>query len=225
MGVPDISDLPLVYRIEPTRLTSINPNPLLILLHGRGSDEHDLLGIVPAAVPDFLVVSVRAPYRFPYGGYTWFDLENMDTPNLNQLEESVDLLSRFVVEIQQLHRVDPSNIYFFGFSMGAMIALETALSKPAAINGVVAHSGGILRAELLPQRKAQLRSLSIFIAHGINDPVIPVSMARQTNELLLHANARIQYREYPIQHTISEESLRDASLWLREQLVSSRMDG
>jgi phospholipase/carboxylesterase len=220
-----MADMPLVYEVEPQRKNTVEPDPVIVLLHGRGADERDLLSLVPPAVPDFFIVSVRAPYRFPYGGYTWFDLENIGDPNLDQIEESAGLLSKFLVEIQTLHRIDPDNIFLFGFSMGAMMALEIALRTPAKIKGIVAHSGCVLRAALLPHQSEQLRSLSIFVAHGTYDPVIPVWIARESSEFLRQAHVPVHYREYPIEHTISDESLRDASLWLRDQLTPQGVDG
>jgi phospholipase/carboxylesterase len=215
-------DLPLAYEVVPMSKDLASPHPLLVLLHGRGADEHDLLSVVPPTVPDFFVVSVRAPYRFPYGGYTWFDLENIEDPNLDQLSESAGLLSRFLDGIRKVHGVDPDSIFLFGFSMGAIMALEVALRGSVQVTGVVAHSGCIVRAETLPYSSEQLHSPSIFIAHGIHDPVVPVWLARQSHEFLRQANLRVQYQEYPIQHTISEKSLRDASLWLLDQLALKR---
>jgi phospholipase/carboxylesterase len=217
-------NLPLAYEVAPMSKDPASPHPLLVLLHGRGADEHDLLRVVPPTVPDFFVVSVRAPYRFPYGGYTWFDLENIEDPNPDQLIESVGLLSKFLDEIRKVHGVDPDNIFLFGFSMGAIMALEVALRGSVRVTGVVAHSGCIARAEPIPHRSDPLHSPSIFIAHGTHDPVVPVWLARQSHEFLRQANLRVQYREYPIQHTISEESLRDASLWLLDQLAFERSD-
>lgn len=213
--------LPLIYEVAPRRKDRTDPQPLLLLLHGRGSDEHDLLSLVPSSVPDFLVVSVRAPYQFPYGGFTWFDLEDLENPDLDQLTESRRLLASFLSAIQNVERIDPNNIFLFGFSMGAMMALEVALRELVKIKGIVAHSGGILRSEQLPFPVQQLRNLSIFFAHGTYDPVIPVELARQSYEILRQANFRIQYQEYSIEHTVSEESLRDVSRWLRDQLIAN----
>lgn len=207
----------LYYRVAQFDTHQPKPAPTLIFLHGRGSDENDLLDLASDLDSRFLAISVRAPFRFPYGGYTWFSMDEMGNPDIEQLIESRRLLVKVLDNIQTAQPVDRNNIFLFGFSMGAMVALDLALQSPYQFKGVVAHSGLVLQNEQLSYSFHKVHTASFFIAHGTYDPIVPIGLARNSYELL-RANTRVQYREYPIQHTISDESLHDILFWLREHI-------
>ena len=136
---------PLQYKVISPPVISSNMHPLLILLHGRGTDENDLLGIANAFSSDFIFVSIRGPYAFPYGGYTWFEADDRGNFNIDQLLSSGDLIIQCLDEIEKTYQVDPHRTFLFGFSMGAMVSLTTALFFPQRIKAVVAHSGLLLQ--------------------------------------------------------------------------------
>lgn len=208
----------LFYKVAPLNAIETCHHPLLVLLHGRGTDENDLLGLTSSFDPRFLVVSVRAPFRFPHGGYTWFDLDEQIGVNTDQIIEGCNALIRCLDEVQQKYSVDSKRIFLFGFSMGAMMSLAVSLSNPDQFRGVVAHSGMLMQDDKLKYRWNDLKGISFFIAHGKNDPIVPVDLGRQANQRLLQADAKVVYHEYPIQHTISEDSLKDAAIWLQSNL-------
>jgi len=208
----------LFYKVAPLNSNEVGPHPTLILLHGRGTDENDLLDLTSSFDPRLLVVSIRAPFKFPYGGYTWFDLDEQNGVNADQLIEGCDALIKCLDDIQQKYLVDLRRIFLFGFSMGAMMSLTVSLCNPKRFKGVVAHSGLLPQIDKLKYRWNDLNEISFFIAHGTYDPIVPVEMSRQTHQRLVDAKADVLYREYPIQHTISEESLIDAATWLQTKI-------
>jgi len=208
----------LISKIAPISSGESGLHPALILLHGRGTDENDLLELATYLDPHLLVASVRAPYRFQYGGYTWFDLDEKSTVNIDQLLNSRDSFFRWLDDFQQNHPVDPNRLFLFGFSMGAMVSLAISLSNPKQFKGTIAHSGMLLQNEQLPYQWNDLGGLSFFIAHGSEDPIVPVELGREAHRKLTQVNANALYREYPIQHTISDESLSDISTWLQQQI-------
>lgn len=209
---------PLFYKVAPLSCDESGPHPTLILLHGRGTDENDLLGLTSSFDPRLLVVSIRAPYRFPYGGYTWFDLDEQNGVNMDQLIEGCNALIQCLDDVQQKHSVDVKRIFLFGFSMGAMMSLTVSLSHPNRFKGVVAHSGMLPHDDKLKYRWNDLGGISFFIAHGTYDPIVPVEMGRKAHQRFMDAKADVSYHEYPIQHTISEESLNDAAVWLQKKI-------
>ncbi len=211
----------LFTRIAPISSALPAPHPLLVLLHGRGSDENDLLGLLPALDPRFLVASARAPRSFEYGGYTWCDLHEPGRLQEEQFAESQGQLAETIGSLCGTQPVDPERVFLLGFSMGAMMALAFALSRPERARGVVAHSGYLPEGERLTYRWNELAPTGIFMAHGTVDPVVPVQLARQSRQRLEAAGAHLTYREYPIPHTISDESLRDLSAWLSDSLGRS----
>jgi phospholipase/carboxylesterase len=208
----------LFSKIAPLSSNESGPHPALIFLHGRGTDENDLLELTSYLDPHFLIASVRAPYRFSYGGYTWFDLDEKSTVNIDQLINSRDSFFQWLDDFLKNNPIDSSRLFLFGFSMGAIMSLAISLSNPKRFKGIVAHSGMLPQDEQLSYQWNDLGNLSFFIAHGSQDPIVPVELGRQAHRRLLQANADVIYREYPIQHTISDESLSDVSIWLQKQI-------
>jgi len=210
----------LVHKVRPPATSSPTKSPALILLHGRGTNEDDLLGLADFLDPRFFIVSARAPYRFEEGhdSYTWFGLQEIGKPDALQFNESLRRLNQFIDDVKTGYPIDPARVFLLGFSMGSIMSFAVALTQPNAVRGIVAHSGYIPESVSLQFAWPQLASLSVFVAHGLHDPVIPIEKARRTQELLSKTGADLTYKEYPIQHTISEESLADLSQWLQKKL-------
>lgn len=206
----------LHYKYLPS-LSSAEKKPVLILLHGRGTDENDLIGLAPYFESSFHIYSVRAPFPFEFGGYMWCDIDDSGTINTSQLVESRALLERFIQSVQHLPDVDGRRIFLFGFSLGALMALDVGISGNIGQTVIVAHSGFYAGSEDDIQKKEK-STVQIFLAHGSYDPVVPVEMARQSYQLFQRYNLPVVFREYPIEHTISEDSLMESIQWLREHL-------
>jgi phospholipase/carboxylesterase len=219
MNVDRISTT-LVHKVRPPAASGITKSPAVILLHGRGTNEDDLLTLADYLDPRFFFVSARAPYRFDdqAGSYTWFGLQEIGRPDPQQFAEAYGFLSQFVEDVKKGYPIDPQNVYLLGFSMGSIMSFALALTQPRAVRGIVAHSGYIPETVSLQFAWRELAPLSVFIAHGIHDPVIPIDKARRAQELISQTAAVLTYREYPIPHTISEESLADLSQWLQKRL-------
>ena len=211
----------LIHKVLPSSTPQEEQQPALIMLHGRGTNEDDLLGLAEYLDPRFLIVGARAPFPFEFGGFAWYQISDIGTPDAGQFEESYDRLSKFVQDVKAGYPVDPGRIFLLGFSMGSIMSLALSLSKPGLFNGVVAHSGYVPENASLKFRWDELAGLGVFVAHGIDDPVIPIEFGRRTRDLLTKSPADLTYREYPIGHTISEESLADFSSWLRKRLEVS----
>jgi phospholipase/carboxylesterase len=208
----------LLYKvIEPRRSTGAK-SPAIILLHGRGADENDLLGLSQYLDERLMVFSVRAPYPFEYGGYTYFQLDDDGTAEPTMFLEGYNKLVGFVDGIRTLAEIDAGRVYLLGFSMGTIMAYALSLTHPEQFAGVIAQSGFVRDHPQLEFRWNHLNGCSFIITHGIQDPIIPVSLARKTKELFAKSNADFVYNEYPMGHEISGESLADVSEWLRKQL-------
>ncbi|MFA6468763.1 MAG: dienelactone hydrolase family protein [Bacteroidota bacterium] len=182
------------------------------MLHGRGSDEHDLFGLKSHLDPRLDIYSLRAPFEFDWGGYTWFDLfEDGSVDEKSFLHSKNEILS-FLAPLKT------EKLFLLGFSMGAIMSYAIALTQPKLCAGILALSGFAPK-ELEPEYKLnELQDLSIFISHGLNDPVIPIASARKTNALLSTSNAHVTYSEYPMAHQINDECLGDIQRWLRDRL-------
>jgi phospholipase/carboxylesterase len=210
---------------EPGRGGQTAP-PLLLLLHGIGSNEEDLFGLAPYLDERFLVVSARAPVSLAYGGYGWFRIDF--TPrgmvaDVEQAKQSLAMLPGFVDELVETYGADGRRVYLMGFSQGAMMSLASTLTSPEKVAGVVAMSGRLPRQVLglEPDREA-LTGTPVFVTHGLYDPVLPIENGRAVRDYLAGLPVELTYHEYPMAHEVSMESLRDVTAWLTQVLDSSR---
>lgn len=215
-------DLSLVHRTIPARSGSA-PHPGLLLLHGRGTDESDLLSLGHELDDRLFVVSARAPFRFPWGGYAWYGLDpsGVGFPEPRGLESSLDLLRSFLGEIMEAYPIDPARFYTAGFSMGSVMAGTLGLVEPERVAGAMILSGYLPLHSGLAFRPDDATGHPFFQGHGSLDPVIPVSFGRETAEYLRGTPVDLTYREYPIAHAIGPQELDDMRSWMESALDKS----
>src|SRR5438477_5451261 len=108
--------------------------PRLILLHGRGADEADLMGLEGALDPRLTIVSARAPFRLG-PGYAWYGMEQIGAPDRNTLHASLEELWTFVSGLPSAYGIDPQRLYLLGFSQGAVMSAALALTVPDKVRG------------------------------------------------------------------------------------------
>lgn len=208
---------------EPSRMVQTAP-PLLLLLHGIGSNEEDLFGLAPYLDERFLVVSARAPVALDYGGFGWFRIDF--TPggmiaDVEQAKRSLAMLPGFIDGLVETYGADGRRVYPMGFSQGAMMSLALTLTSPERVAGVVAMSGRLPKQDLgLEPDEEAVAGKPILVTHGIYDPVLPVENGRSVRDYLSELPVELTYREYPMAHEVSMESLRDVTQWLTEALDS-----
>jgi phospholipase/carboxylesterase len=184
----------------------------LVLLHGFGADEHDLLPIGHELDARLHVVSLRAPVELDFGGRAWFNLQQ--TPDGFAFDPAeVDEAVRLAREaIEDVARKSPRPL-IGGFSQGAGMALSVAVERPDLASGVIALSSVPPRSRK-PAMPGALRGLPVFVAHGLHDPLIAVEVGRATRDLLQQLGANVTYREYPMGHMVVPPELADARAWL-----------
>jgi phospholipase/carboxylesterase len=190
--------------------------PTIVAVHGRGTDENDLVPLVLSLErTDVLLVSPRAPFPFPSGGFAWYDILQEATPNPKALGVSLGLFRKFIYEIKVGYPIDPDRIILLGFSQGSVMAYATALSQPTEFRAVAALSGYIPLRSGLTFDLSKLGNYSFFISHGTYDQIIPAKLGRESAQFLKNAGAQVSYREYLMGHEVSEETMRDLAAWLK----------
>jgi phospholipase/carboxylesterase len=212
----------LASAIRPPRVASPRP-PMLVMLHGVGADEHDLLPIAAHLDPRLLVVSLRAPREYPVMGHAWFDIDWSTVPptyDLGQAEESRAALAELLPVLAREHGTDPARTFLFGFSQGGAMALSVALTRPELVRGLVVHSGRLipdLRERAAPA--AALARLEALALHGVDDPVLPVERGQEIRDFLAPLlGDRLVYAEHDAGHEVTAESLADVARWLSARL-------
>jgi len=194
-------------------------NPLLLLLHGYGSNEEDLFSFASELPEEYYVVSARAPYDLQPYGYAWyaitFDADQNKFSDDNQAIESRDLIGQFIDELVSELPIDPENVTLIGFSQGTILSYAVALSFPEKIKRVVALSGYLNKGILASSyENKDFSNLKMYISHGTQDQVIPVDWARKAPEALKNLEIDITYKEYPIGHGVSPQNFYDLKNWL-----------
>ena len=220
------ADLSLVHLVRaPTRPVG-GRAPLLLLLHGVGSNEQDLFGLAPYLDERLVVVSARAPITLGPGAFGWFPVEFTPQGPIHDpiaAERSRELLVRFVDELVAAYRADPARAYVGGFSQGAIMSLAVGLTRPEVVAGVLAMSGRLPPESLAARAPDEaLRGLPILLQHGLYDQVLPIQYGHAARTALESLPVELTYREYPIEHEVSQQSLADAAAWVRERLDRSR---
>jgi phospholipase/carboxylesterase len=199
--------------------------PLLLLLHGRGSNEQDLFGLAPLLDPRFQIISPRAPHSLGPGSYEWFAISFTPAGILidtAQADASLTQLLTFIQEAVDAYGADPARVYLMGFSQGAIMSAGAALTAPERFAGAVLMSGRI-PPEIGPRLAApeRLAGLPILLVHGTYDNVLPIAYGRESKALLETLPVDLTYHEYPMGHEVSRDSLDEVAAWLSARLDAS----
>jgi len=214
-------ELSLEYQIQEPKII-VDKNPLLLLLHGYGSNEADLFSFASELPDEYYVISARAPYDLQYGSYAWyainFDADQNKFSDHDQAILSRDLVVKFIEELKSKFPIDSSNITLIGFSQGSILSYSIALSYPNIVNRVGALSGYLnLDITIDNYQKNDFSDLKIFTSHGTVDQVIPIEWARKTDPILKSLGINSNYKEYPIGHGVSPQNFFDLKDWLQSK--------
>jgi phospholipase/carboxylesterase len=213
--------LPLVSVVRKSILSS--KAPVLVLLHGYGSNENDLFSFAAELPKELCIIALRAPYsREPYG-HAWYAI-NFDS-NLNkrndveQAKESMAIIMNCVNSAQSLYDTDPSNISLLGFSQGCILSIALALNHPEKFKNIIGLSGYICKEFLNdPQDEKAYKHLNFYCSHGSSDQVIPVEWARETPKHLESLGIKNHYSEFPVGHGVAPENFFEFKQWLIDRI-------
>ena len=191
---------------------------LLVLHHGRGTDERDLLGLADALDPRrrLQVVSPRAPLRLQGSpGYHWYLVPRVGYPDHDTFHAAREALAELHDRLWSETGIEPARTVFGGFSMGAVMSYAMALSADRpAVAGILAFSGFVPIVEDWQPSLEDRRDTAAFVAHGRNDPIMEIGFARRARELLEAGGLEVTYRESDVGHQIDPADLADATEWL-----------
>jgi phospholipase/carboxylesterase len=212
--------------------TGRQPAATVIWLHGLGADGNDFVPIVPELVradwPALRFVFPHAPVmpitiNNGYAMRAWYDLVSLD---FSQPREDARGVRRAIVEVDALiarereRGVPPERVILAGFSQGGAITLAAGLRREAPLLGMVALSTYLpLVADTAAEATPQGRATPLFMAHGMQDPVVPHAAGQQSAELLRRLGVDVTWRRYPMPHSVCAEEIRDLGDWMTQRLA------
>ncbi len=210
----------LNYLIREPKI-KLDKNPLLLLLHGYGSNEEDLFSFATELPDEYYVVSARAPFDMMYGSYAWyainFDADENKFSDIGQAQQSRDLIAKFIDELIENYPIDANNVTLIGFSQGTILSYAIAVSYPEKVQRVVAMSG-YFNSDIATEnyQNNDFSRLKIFASHGSVDQVVPIDWARNSIPKLKALGIAIVYKEYPVGHGVAPQNFFDFKNWLEQ---------
>lgn len=216
MKANDTTTLHYLKR-EPKDISS--KTPIIILLHGVGSNEKDLFSIANQIPGKYLVISARAPIALNSNSFAWYQVDfskGRPVYDSNEAEKSRLTIIEFIGDIKKKYAIDSNEIFLLGFSQGAIMSYSVALTRPDLIKGMVAISGRLLE-EIKPKvvDDTKFKNLNLLIVHGKNDNVLSIDYARNANEFLKTKIHNTFLKEYNAGHEITNEMLEDVIHWFK----------
>lgn len=203
----------------PSGRSATDTMPIVMTLHGRGSNGNDLAGLAPVVDAGrgyrFICPDAPSPFYAAPGmayGFTWFDGW---PPSATSFEASRELLNRFIGEVLEQFPHD-GRLALIGFSQGAMMALDLAFSLKPSPTAVAAMSGAV-NESALPEAMVE-PTPPILVLHGTQDDVIPVVYARKTRRILEDRGVAPEYQEFPMGHWVTDESMALVKTFLEKEL-------
>ncbi|HHE07795.1 MAG TPA: phospholipase [Chlorobaculum parvum] len=197
-------------------------SPLLVMLHGYGSNERDLIMLAPSLDPRLRIVSVQAPLMLAPQMFGWFPIDFTPTGITADHEAAREVADRFTAFLKKMiATLQPvgDKAFLMGFSQGAVMSYMTAFRDPALLHGVVALSGQL--PDTRPKKDALpegLTDIPFLVQHGEYDDVLPIDRGREAEAWLRDKITDLTYREYPMAHQTNHASIEQLRSWLSERI-------
>ena len=205
---------PLTVVHQPPRKPAPGKPPLLVLLHGFGANEQDLLPMAARLDPRLAVASLRAPYQVRPGSYSWVNGNTAD-----ELDKARRMVIECIDQVADSTGADRGRVYLAGFSQGASLTLAIALTEPEKIAGAAVLSGRLVAAVRDNHAAERLRGFPILVTHGTDDQQIPVRSAHDIRQALKPMGLAVEYHEFENGHYISDVNVDVLNRWLRRRLA------
>jgi predicted esterase len=199
-----------IYRYFPPREPGL---PILLLLHGTGGDEHDLLPLGQVLLPEAGLLSPRGRV-LENGMPRFFRRLSEGVFDLEDLERRTQELADFVLEAAQEHDFSPDSVIAAGYSNGANIAASVLLLRPEVLSGAVLFHAQV---PLEPPTQPDLAGKPVYIGAGRVDPLIPAEQTQRLADILRAAGADVTLHWEMTGHSLSHGEVEAASTWLRER--------
>ena len=213
--------LPLHAKIRPSLIKK--NAPLLVLLHGYGSDENDLFSFADELPNELFILSLRAPHKLQPYGNAWyainFDAQQNKWNDVEQAQEAMKIIVSCIEQACTQYDLDKNNVSLLGFSQGCILSMALAINHPELIKNVIGLSGYICKEFIEEHRtKKDFSHLNFYCSHGSSDQVIPVDWARETPNFLTEKGIKHTYSEFPVGHGVAPQNFYEFKDWLVKRI-------
>ena len=204
---------------KPTQPTK-GKSPLLLLLHGYGSNEEDLFSFAEELPEEYFIISAKAPIAMQPFGNAWYhihiDAEGVKSSDDKGAREARDLIAKFIDEAVREYDLDAYNVTLLGFSQGTILSYAVALTYPEKVKNLIGLSGYINEATVDKKSNPAYAHLNVYNSHGSMDQVIPVTAARKTPEYLKELGIESTLSEFPVGHGVHPQNFYELKKWLQD---------
>lgn len=201
------------------RPANSNNAPLIVLLHGYGSDMHDLFSFTSDIPENFIVVSFQAPIPLPWGGWAWYEINFTDAgkfTNDEQARSSMHIILDNIQLVCEENNLSNDHIILCGFSQGAILSYALGWNHPDIFSHLICLSG-YLDKKLLKNEEVTPFHLKqkFYISHGREDVVIPIEWAKAGKDFLISKGLHVQWHEYASGHGLCPENYHSMMEFIR----------
>lgn len=211
-----------MYKYIPAQEKSSTKTPVLVLMHGVGSNEQDLADFGASLDPRLDVYSLRGPLAMGPHSYGWFHVNfTAQGPlhNREQAEAARQHIVKFLHELRQKSNVDTERIFLAGFSQGAIMSFSVALTESHLVTSVFGIGGRTLQEMAALSRETKYSTTpDVFILHGVNDNKLPFFHAEASERVFAEAGFPVQLLSCPAGHEISTAMRADVSRLVKQRL-------
>lgn len=203
------------YNIQqPSHMDPDKKYPTIFTLHGKGSNEKNMFGLVAPVSDDFIIVSIRGNLTLG-AGYQYYELKSLGNPIREMFDQAAQQLQAFIHYATEKYPIDVTKRYLLGFSQGAILSMTLALTMGEQLKVIVALNGYVPEFVKTEYPLKSVKDVSVFISHGEFDSVFPIRIGHETAAYFENQTSRLTFKTYPTDHGVSEDNQRDFVNWLK----------
>lgn len=202
-------DVHLPVHMEPGK-----KYPTLFTLHGKGSNERNMFGLVEPLSDEFIIIGIRGNLTLG-SGYQYYDLKSLGNPIREMFDKAIQQLEAFIQYATEEYPIDPAKRYLLGFSQGAILSMTLALTMGDQLKGIVALNGYVPEFVKTEYSLKSVQDVSMFISHGEFDSIFPIRIGHETKAYMEKLTSLLTFKTYPTDHGVSERNQADFIQWIR----------
>lgn len=203
------------YDIQlPSHMDPDKTYPTIFTLHGKGSNEKNMFGLVAPVSDDFIIIGIRGNLTLG-AGFQYYELKSLGNPIREMFDQAVQQLEAFIHYATEKYPIDANKRYLLGFSQGAILSMALALTMGDQLKGIVALNGYVPDFVKTEYSLKSVQDVSVFVSHGEFDSVFPIRIGHETADYFENQTSRLTFKIYPTDHGVSEENQWDFLNWLK----------